>query len=363
MATNLNRLRKLYVSAATKESTYGTAIATDSQIKADAGVITNREVGVVNNNDTIGGTEEATEQFLTNQSVALPIAQARVKPHTLATIAAYGIGKITTSTPSGATSAKKHQITTSGADNDTLNSFTAEGVLGGASSVQKKYPGVFVDGFTFSVNRGANQFASLTSTCYGCGTVTEPTDPDRSEVSESPISGATAGIAIGTGVYDGDTKSDNSEPTNWDIASATDITGQVLSLEYSYANNVDRDFLYQIGGGKIYNIAEKTARSQTITITKLWQDDTYRDGLYNQTNYSLQARFKGDQILSEGVYYGTCITVPKAVLQSADVSDDGGRIVETLTFLPLWDETATGTPNPFGSVIIDVFNTQAAYMA
>jgi hypothetical protein len=49
------------------------------------------------------------------------------------------------------------------------------------------------------------------------------------------------------------------------------------------------------------------------------------------------------------------------VLTSADVSDDGGRIMETLTFLPLHDATATGTPNPFGSAIIDVFNVQTAY--
>ena len=362
MATNLNRIRKLYVSADSKESTYGTAVATDSMLKVDAGVITNREVGVVSNNDLVGGTEEPTEQFLTNQSVALPIGQARVKPHTLATIATYGLGKVTTTTPGGASSARKHQITTAGSDAETLLSFTAEGVI--SSTVIQIYPGMFVDGFNFSVNRGANQFASLTSTCYGCGTVTASgSDANRSEVVEDPISGSTAGIAIGTGVYDGETKNDNSEPTNWDIASATDITSQVTSFEYSYSNNVDRDFLYQIGGGKVYNVAEKVARSQTITITKLWQDDTYRAGLYNQTEYSLQARFKGGQIGGEGVYYGCCFTVPKAVLQSADVSDDGGRIVETLTFLPLWDATATGTPNPFGSVIIDVFNTQTAYAA
>jgi hypothetical protein len=361
VATNLNRIRKLYVSADSKESTYGTAVATDSMLKVDAGVITNREVGVVSNNDLVGGTEEPTEQFLTNQSVALPIAQARVKPHTLATIATYGIGKVTTTTPSGASSARKHQITTSGSPTASMLSFTAEGIL--KSGVNQVYPGVFVDSFNFSVNRGANQFASLTSSCYGCGTVSSGSDNNRTEKDENPISGSTAGIAIGTGVYDGDTKGDNSEPTNWDIASATDITGQVTSFEYSYANNVDRDFLYQVGGGKVYNIAEKTARSQTITITKLWQDDTYRTGLYNQTSYSLQARFKGDQIGGEGVYYGACFTVPKAVLQSADVSDDGGRIVETLTFLPLWDATTGGTPDPFGSVIIDVFNTQTAYAA
>ena len=360
MATNLNRLRKLYVSAATKESTYGTAVATDSQIKADAGVITNREVGVVNNNDTIGGTEEPTEQFLTNKAVTLPIAQGRVKPHTLATMASYGLSKVATTTPGGASSARKHQITTSGSDGDTLYSFTVEGVLGGASSIQKIYPGMFVDGFNFSVNRGANQFASLTSTCYGCGTATETTATDRSEISEDPISGSVAGACIATGVYDGTTDDSNNVVTSFDFASAVDITSQLNSFEYAYQNNVDRDFLYQVGGDKIYNMAEKTARSQTVTITKLWQDDTYRDGLEAQTTYGLQMRFKGAEIES-GFNYGCCFTIPKCVLQSADVSDDGGRITETLTFLPLWDETETGTPNPFGSAIIDVFNTQTAY--
>lgn len=360
MATNLNRIRKLYVSADSKESTYGTAVATDSMLKVDAGVITNREVGVVSNNDLVGGTEEPTEQFLTNKSVALPIAQARVKPHTLATIAAYALGKHVTSTAGGATNARKHQFTTSGAPDVTLPSFTAEGVL--KSGLIQVYPGMFVDSFNFSVNRGANQFASLTSTCYGCGTVSSGSENNRSEIDEDPISGGTAGIAIGTGVYDGATEDTNDDVASFDIASATDITGQVTSFEYAYANNVDRDFLYQIGGGEVYNIAEKTARSQTVTITKLWQDDTYRTGLYNQTTYSLQARFKGADI-DAGYPYGCCFTIPKAVLQSADVSDDGGRLVETLTFLPLWDATTSGTPNPFGSVIIDVFNAQTAYAA
>jgi hypothetical protein len=358
VATNLNRIRKLYVSAATAESTYGTAIATDSMLKVDAGVITNREVGVVSNNDLVGGTEEATEQFLTNQSVALPIAQARVKPHTLATIASYAIGETDTTTAGGATNARKHQINTSGAPNTTLPSFTAEGIL--KSGVNVVYPGIFVDGFNFSVNRGANQFASLTATCYGCGTVGSGSDNSRLEIDENPISGSTAGIAIGTGVYDGVTEDTNDNVAAFDIAGASNITGQVTSFEYAYQNNVDRDFLYQVGGGKIYNIAEKTARSQTVTITKLWQDDTYRTGLYNQTEYSLQARFKGANI-DAGYPYGCCFTIPKAVLQSADVSDDGGRIVETLTFLPLWDATTGATPSPFGSVIIDVFNAQTAY--
>ena len=358
MATNLNRIRKLYVSAATAESTYGTAIATDSMLKVDAGVITNREVGVVSNNDLVGGTEEATEQFLTNESVALPIAQARVKPHTLAMIAAYGIGNNTVTTPGGATLSRKIQIDTSGAPNTTLPSFTAEGIL--KSGVNQVYPGMFVDGFNFSVNRGANQFASLTSTCYGCGTVSSGSDTSQTEKDENPISGSTAGIAIGTGVYDGTTSDTNDDVSIFDIAGASDITGQVTSFEYAYQNNVDRDFLYQVGGEKIYNIAEKTARSQTVTITKLWQDDTYRTALYNQTEYSLQARFKGAAI-EAGINYGCCFTIPKAVLQSADVSDDGGRIVETLTLLPLWDATTGATPNPFGSVIIDVFNKQTAY--
>jgi hypothetical protein len=35
-------------------------------LKVDAGVITNREFGVVSNNDLVGGTEEPTEQFITN---------------------------------------------------------------------------------------------------------------------------------------------------------------------------------------------------------------------------------------------------------------------------------------------------------
>jgi len=359
VATNLNRLRKLYVGSSTAESTYGTAVATTSMLKVDAGVITNRETGLVSNNDLVGGTEEPTEQFITNQSIALPIAQARVKPHTLATIAAYGVSQVTTSTPSGASTARKHQISTGLAPNTTLKSFTAEGLM--KTGLMNRFPGVFVDTFSFSVNRGANQFATLTSSCYGCGTFTTETESARTEIDENPISGSTAGIAIGTGVYDGTTSSDNASVSAFDIAGASNITDQVSSFEYTYANNVDRDFLYQVGSGKIYGIAEKVARTQTITITKLYQDETYRTGLANQTEYSLQARFKGDQIGSEGHYYGCAFTIPKAVLTSADVSDDGGRIVETLTFLPLYDATATGTPNPFGTAIIDVFNVQTVY--
>ena len=93
--------------------------------------------------------------------------------------AAYGVSKITTTTPTAMTNSRKHLITTSGAPETTLKSFTAEGVM--KNNYMNRFPGVFVDSFNFSVNRGSNQFASLTSSCYGCGTFTNTTETNSDD--------------------------------------------------------------------------------------------------------------------------------------------------------------------------------------
>ena len=67
-------------------------------------------------------------------------------------------------------------------------------------------------------------------------------------------------------------------------------------------------------------------------------------------------KVKNAQIASEGLYYGFQVMFPKLRIATRPKSEQGGRIVETITFNVLQDAT-------HGSVILDVFNVQTAYMA
>ena len=351
MATNLDRLRNVQMSTNSKESAYDTADAVDSKILVNAGVIPDDVVEVVNDQDLIGGTEEASASTLIAQSLSMAFAQNRVKPHTLAAIAAFAMGSVATTTPSGGSTARKHTITP--ATSATMNSFTLEGLL--KSGLQQKYSGMMVDNFNLGFQRQANRFCNLTAGLLGSGTVAAGT-ATASEVSEAGLNAATAAVWLDATTYDGSTTDDLDLATN-DLTSNPSALGvNVIGFEWEYRNNIDSDFLYTIGSGNQFGVAERVARDQTVTLTLLWQDEGYRTQLLADTDMCLQVKVKNAQIASEGLYYGWQVVFPKLRIASRPKTESGGRMIETITFNVLQDAT-------LGSVQLDVFNTQTAYMA
>ena len=351
MATNLDRIRNIQFSTNSKESAYDTADAVDSKILANAGLMPEDEVSTVNDLDLIGGTEEASSSTIITQSLSFGFAQNRVKPHTLAAIASFAMGTVTTTTPTGATTARKHKITPS--TSTTMNSFTIEGLL--KSGLQNKYSGCMVDSFNLSFERGANRFCNLTASIIGSGTVVAGTATE-SEVSEAGLNAATAALWLEATTYDG-TTTDALDLTVNDLTSPGTARGTaVMGFNWTYSNNIDTDFLYTIGSGNQFGVAERVARTQELSLTLLWQDEAARTQFLASTDLALQVKVKNAQIASEGFYYGYQVVFPKLRINSRPKSESGGRLIETIAFDVLQDSS-------LGSVELDVFNVQTAYMA
>jgi hypothetical protein len=351
MATNLDRLRNVQFSTNSAESAYDTADAVDSKIRMNIGVVPNDQIQTINDQDLIGATEEPSDAELLSQGLAFPFAQNRVKPHTLAFIAAFAMGSVATTTPPSGTTARKHTITPASAA--AQNSFTMEALM--KTGVQNKWSGLFVDSFGLAFERGTNRFVDLTGQAFGSGTQAAGTATE-SEISEGGINAATCGIFLDVTTYDGSMTEDLDTTANDLTSNPSSDKANAVSWEWGYNNNMDIDFLYEVGSGNQIGGADRLARSQTLRYTRLYQDDAYRTNIINQSEFAMQVKVRNAQIAAEGLYYGFQVMFPLLQLANREVAEQGGRMVEILDFHVLQHAT-------HGSVILDVFNVQTAYMA
>jgi len=348
----LDRLRNVQVSAASKETTFGTAQTVDSLIRWNIGAVPADAPQIVTDQDLIGASEEPTDTILVAQAMAFPFAQTRVKPHTLAFIAAYALGSCSTTTPSGAVNARAHTIAP--LSTTTLPSFTLEALM--TSGEQLKWPGCFVDRFTLSVPRGANRFASLNGEIVG-GAEKTAGSASASEVSEGGLNAAWSSIWLNATTYDGSSNYSLSLTTSDLTSNPSNDNDAAISFEWEYANNIDRDFQYVLGSEYYMGGVDRVARTQTVRYTRLYSDETYADALTAQTDYALQLRIKNAVIDAQPQFcYGMDLVFPQLRLSERRVQEQGGRLTETLTFSPLEDAT-------YGSVQLIVVNRQTGYAA
>lgn len=351
MATNLDRTRKVYVSAQTAEATYDGGSTPDTLLKVDSGVIPQEAFQTVDDRDLIGGTEEPSDLIVVARSTTFPIAQVRCRPHTLGFMAGYALGDVATTTPSGGSTARKHTITPRSAL--TLPTFEVQQLL--KTGTQLKYTGLMMDGFTLTIpGRQSNRFCVIAGTAMGSGTVTTDTDT-ATEPSEGALNAATGAVWLGSGATYLGTTGDDLDLTVEELGgSPSDDADNIVSVEWQYRNNLDPEFLYQIGSGQVFGTSERQPRDQTVIVRRIWDGTTHRDAFVAQTDYALQFKVKNAQIASEGLYYGFNLIFPDAQVTDYSIDNDGGRLVETLTYTPLEDAT-------YGSVVLDVFNTFAGY--
>ena len=356
MATNLDRLRNVQFSTNSKEASYDAGDTVDSKVRMNIGSIPVDQVQTINNQDQIGATEEPDDAELLSQSLAFPYAQNRVPPHTLAFVAAFAMGSIATTTPSGGTTARKHTITP--ATSATLLTFAMEGLL--KTGLQKKYTGMMTDSMSLSFERGANRFLNISGQMYGSGTVTDGT-ATTSVISEGGLNAATAGIFLDNTTYDGTMTEDLDVTANDLTSNPSNDAANFISWEWGYNNNMDLDFLYEVNSGNQIGGSDRLARSQSLRYTRLYQDESYRAWLVPASGNTLpalamQVKIKGTQIAAEGLYYGAQVMFPLLKLADRTIEEQNGRMVEVLDFHVLQDAT-------HGSVILEVFNIQTAYAA
>ena len=92
----LTRERGIWVSAAAKETAFGTAQTLDSRIRVEAGNFINPAYETIDDGDLLGATQEASSQVLLARAFEMPFNIPRVPPHALAFIAAYAMGDVDT---------------------------------------------------------------------------------------------------------------------------------------------------------------------------------------------------------------------------------------------------------------------------
>jgi len=360
----LSRKTQLNVSLAAKESTYDSAAALDELINVNIGSIPQENVQVINDQDLTGGKEEATDQEVFAQSVSLDVGINRVKPTPLLWVGAYGLGAVAQAAASGAT--KIYQYACTPVDNDgSTNSFTFEFWLD--TSLKYKYTGGMINSFSLSVQQGANRFVSLNTNIIASGT-RAAAGSAQTEHAETQLNAASAGayLLIESGDPPADNinaltgtietagnRSQNLAPGAPDIAAngatAHDIASRLRSATWDFSNNIAPDDNYRIGGGKVLSDNNRGGRTQTLTLELDHADDDFTALLKGQYTCAFQMIVQG-ALVDAAHYEGFNLIFPQIKLQSVQVTDSGGNLVDRLVYQVLEDSGSTHK-----SVYFDVF--------
>ena len=350
----LNRSRDILVSAALKETAYGTAQTVDSLIAAALATMPNPTPTIINDSDRLSASEEPTDQEIIATANEMTLAQPRVKPHTLAFLATYGLGAISSALADSGTSAAatyKHTITPVVAL--ALPSFTMEALM--KVGLRKEYPGCGVGSINLSGTRGANRALDVSADLIVSGNDTTGAGSATEKAEAAINAGPTTGVYLGAVAYSGSTD-EVCDPATTDLAATpATLTTLVESFEWQFDNQIDAEGLYQFGSGLYYGTMERTGRLQKVVLNFDYTDETEVDRLIAQTQVSFQWKTRG-ALAETGYYYGMNLIFPALKYESVQRVETRGKIVNAVTMQVLQDAT-------YGSVILDIFNKQAAYAA
>jgi|TARA_Y100000310_G_scaffold473_1_gene534 hypothetical protein len=348
MAVNLNRVRNVQISK-TQEAAYDSAATVDELIRVNADTLLTEVVEYDDDTDQIGSAEEAESQTVYAQRVELPLAQSKCKPNTLALVAGYALGAVATSAVG--TNTYKHGFTPTTA-HTTLASATMEVLL--KAGTQYKYAGMFCDSFQLSISRGADRRVALTSQWYGSGTRTSGSVA-ASEQAESALDAKTSGAWLAATTY-GATTGDALSVATSDLTAGTAIKTDVLSLSWQFNNNINLDFLYEVGSGLVFGLASRLARTQSLEVVLLFNDYTEVDWVLNQTALAFQWVVQGDEEdTTPSRYEGFNLIFPLLKARAAPLQNVDGRLAVALTSGVMQEAT-------YGSVLLDVFTKKTGYL-
>lgn len=370
MASQYGFQRVIGISSSSKETTYGTDLHSGTNhkyfVSSDA---FNVEAEFVEDTDTVTGHEEVYAMNLIAKSVAGSLDFPRVRPNDLATIAAYAMGDNTTdadTVASGSGDDERHKIrpvkfNAGTAAVCTLPSFTLQEQKMG--SVFYTYPGCMIDSFTLSCEKKG--WFSLNATVLGSGTATHTTSSGwtLTEVTDEPILKAgDANIFLVEGAGAASALTQSTSADNLDGSAVAGVTGKIQNLEWSYNNNIDGDFLYEFGSGTIRNRAERTRRTQGVTLT-IELDTNFNAQwlawLTGGTELGLEIDVGSIAVSGSGAEnYGFDLLFPRLRVRSANITGGMDRLMVDVDCAVL----DTDSTDDDGSVMLDVINkVSAAY--
>ena len=326
----LTKERGIWVSAAAKEASFGTAAALDSRVRIEVANFITPEYQTVDDQDLLGATQEASSQILVARAFAFPFNIPRVPPHALAFVARYGLGQGDTATPTGASAARRHRFSPSKGSTE-LDTFTVGERF--TSSVYRRYQGGGVGDFALNVQRQANRMVGLTSNLLLSSLVTSATEPTTKEVTENPINGNNSRIFLGEQVsgfkgYLPDVLALTANDMG--LAADTEITNQVNSLTWNFNNNIAQDSLFTLKSGLGFGQMQRGAPTQTLEMSFNFENDDLLGFIDAQTILSFQIKIRGGTI-EAGHYYGMSLVVPRAIIQTLPPANNNDFIAETPT--------------------------------
>ena len=366
----LTRNFALQVSANEAEASYDTAATVDQRININIGDIPQETTSVISDDDKVGGTEEASDSAVFAQQVTFDVGINRVKPFAVGFLASYALGTSTAANATGASAVYQHAISpASGATTlgeGGMNSFTFEAWK--TSSVKTRYTGGMVNSFSLSANRGANRMVNMNASIIASGTTATASTAAKTEPDEAQLNAATSNVWIksATAITDrmavaeqsAANRSQTLDTSSSDLTSPTSIASTTRSISWDYDNGINPDDLYRVGGGNVLAVGERSGRSQTVTIDFDYSDDTYIDAMNAQTDYAIQWMVRGAAHASDSNWHGFNIIWPYVRIQSLEVADDNGTLVNRAVFNILEDTSS----DDFHSVYLDVFNDVENYI-
>lgn len=357
MALEMRYVDQIALSLFDKEATYnagpaGWLIASACAMGGFDGLVQVADK-VIDDREGVSGYELPTEQYIERYDWALEYTENRLKPNTLAGLAALHFGGMAV-TQDGALVAYRHKLTPV-AVGTVLPSIGALYKEAGSEYLAK---GIKSNTFNLKTN-GA--FFALTSGLIGSGTRASDATAFPAKISESWLrTGKIAGLWIETGAnITIGTPTQGAEA----ISSATpdDLTSRLLEFNFVHNNNLRADLGYQPAGGDVRADLDYGRRGGTVTmkvkaLSSAWATEL---GYYsNQDDVAVHLSCKmGDLIAAGGAYYwGFELIIPLIKLKpiKRDVQDDFHVI------------TLEGDIHDDGvndEVILYVYNAQAAYLA
>ena len=225
-----------------------------------------------------------------------------------------------------------------------------------------------INSFSLSVQQGANRFVSLNTNIIASGT-RAAAGSAQTEHAETQLNAASAGAYLlidATDPPDADiadaftadistaaNRSQTLAPGTSNLAASDgtvhDIASRLRSATWDFSNNISPDDNYRIGGGKVLSDNNRGGRTQTLTLELDHVDDDFTVLLKNQYTCAFQMIVQGAEV-ETGYYEGFDLIFPRMKLQSVQVTDSGGNLVDRLVYQILEDSGAT-----YKSVYFDVF--------
>lgn len=309
---------------------------------------------VVDDKEGVTGSEYGTEQHIVKKDWALEFTESRLKPNTLAGLAALHFGAVSTQ-QDGTYTAYRHKIVpvAPGVDIPSIGAIYKQAVT------QYKATGIKSNNFSLKI---APPFFSLAVGLVGSGTRASDATSFPAKISESWLrTGKIAGIWIETGANISIASPPVQGAQNISSATPDNLTARVTDFTLNHSNNLRAEDGYIAGGGDVKSTLEYGRRSGNIELKIKAASASWATELAyyeNQDKMALEVHCDmGVLIDASGAFkWGFILIIPMLKLKpiARDVRDD----YHIITFAS--DIFEDGTND---EIILYVYNAQSAYLA